>query len=361
MPSDVRTEAAVLATAAAIDGRAVDPSNDAGAVADVAIVHRVSALLARSEWGRAMPADATARVLEDARLAALHGATLDCDLPGVLAALADRGITAVVIKGAHLAHRVYPSPALRPRADTDLLVLPEQTAALADVLASSGFTRSVRISGSVILGQVEFERRLRGGVTHYLDVHWRAAAPLMFEQAFDTRALVASAEPIPALGPHARGPAARHALALACVHLAAHHWHQVLLVWLQDLRLLADALTDDDRQAFVEAAGAGRYTVLAHGALMTARTYFESAGLDRAIAALVPRVDVSEPGAVLIRDGRRPVDDLWFDLRQARWRQRAQLLREHVLPPAEYMRARFGGSLPLAYAKRLIFGVRKWF
>jgi hypothetical protein len=360
MPSGLTLEAAVFAAAAAIDERDVDAACDPAVIVERAVLHRVSALLARSAWARSLPPAEAARLEEDARLGAVHAAVLDRELAHLLARLADRGVMALVTKGAHLAHAVYPLPALRPRADTDLLIEPADKAATADVLGACGYSRSGRTSGAVILGQFEFERRLRGDVTHYVDVHWRPAAPLMFERAFDIRAIAAAAQPIPALGPGARGPALPDALALACVHLVAHHWHQILLVWLRDIRLLADAIDERGRRQFLEGGIAGSYTVLLDAALRTARLYFESCGLDQAIASVAPHVNDAEPAAALVRDGRRKADDLWLDLRHAPWRQRARLLREHVLPPADYMRARFGGPVPLAYAKRFLLGVRKW-
>ena len=361
MPSGMTREAAVFAVAAAIDGRAVDSPADPDLIVERAIAHRVSALALRSDWAKRLSPAQSARLGEDARLGALHAELLDGELRVTSARLAESGVTPLVMKGAHLARAVYSSPALRPRSDTDLLIRPGDRSATVETLLRCGYTHSARTSGSIILGQLAFERRLRADVTHFVDVHWRVAAPLLFEAVFDGEVLMASAAPIPALGPYVRGPAPGHALALACVHLVAHHWHQILLVWLHDIRLLAEALDDDLRGRLVEEAVAGRYTVVLHAALMTARQYFEGDGLDRAIAGVTPRVDESEPAAVLIRDGRRPVDDLWLDLRHARWGDRARLLREHVLPPADYMRARFSGPIPLAYAKRVLRGARKWF
>jgi hypothetical protein len=354
-------EAAVFAVAAAIDGRAVGSPADPDLIVERAIAHRVSALVLRSDWARLLSTTQWARLGQDARLGALHAELLDGELRVILERLADRGVTPLVMKGAHLARAVYSSPALRPRSDTDLLIRPGDRSTTVDTLLRWGYTRPARTSGSIILGQLAFERRLRADVTHFVDLHWRAAAPLLFDSAFDSDVLTAAAAPIPALGPYARGPAPGHALALASVHLVAHHWHQILLVWLYDIRLLADALGDDQRERLVDNAVAGRYTVVLQAALMTARRYFEGDGLDRAIACVRPRVDESEPGAALVRDGRRRVDNLWLDLRHARWGDRARLLREHVLPPADYMRARFSGPIPLAYAKRVLRGARKWF
>jgi hypothetical protein len=361
LPAEVTHDEAVFAVAAAIDGRPVDPASDPVLVIEGAIAHRVSGLLARSSWARALSADQTALVFEDARLAALHAELLDRELRDVLPRLTDRRVSALVTKGAHLAHAIYPDPALRQRADTDLLVSAGEKSVTADALAALGYTRSVRTTGSVILGQLAFERVLRAGVTHYIDLHWRAAAPLLFERAFDAGVLLQSSEPIAALGHAARGPSLPDALALSCVHLIAHHRQQMLLVWLNDIRLLANALDAGGLRRLAEAAVAGRYTVIVHASLRAARQYFESDGLDRAIECVAPCVDESEPSAALVRDGRRPVDDLWLDLRYARWPERARLLREHVLPPADYMRARFSGPVPLAYVKRLVRGVGKWF
>ena len=361
MPPGVTAEAAVFAAAAAIDGRPVVPACDPSLVVERAIVHRVSALLLRSTWARGLHPAVRQALEEDARLSAVHSAILDRELEVLLARLADQGIRPLVTKGAHLAHTVYAEPALRPRADTDLLITPEQKPGISAVLTACGYTRSARTSGSTILGQFQLERRLRTGITHYVDVHWRPAAPLLFDRALDIRAMIATAKPIPELGPHARGPSYADALALSCIHLVSHHWHQILLVWLRDIRLLADALMEDDRQRAVECAVAGSYTVVLHRALMTARLYFESDGLDRAITCVASHVNDAEPAAALVRDGRRPVDDLWLDLRDATWHQRATLLREHVLPPVDYMRDRFEGPTPLAYAKRLFGGVKKWF
>ena len=44
------------------------------------------------------------------------------ELVRVLESLAQSGIAPLLLKGAALAYSLYPSPALRPRADTDLLI-----------------------------------------------------------------------------------------------------------------------------------------------------------------------------------------------------------------------------------------------
>ena len=361
MHAEMTPQSLVFALGAILDGGSGGACDPAAIVAQ-AIRHRVSALLARTPFAAALDATVAAALAEDVRLTGVHGALLDQELDRVLADLAARDIRPLVTKGAQLAHVIYDSPHLRPRADTDLLIRPEDRGRITGAIAALGYVPCAATSGELIYGEFSFERTLRGGVVHYLDVHWRAAAPLLFAHAFDMRALLATARPVPSLSAHAHGPALHHALGLGCIHVVANHWDTLLLIWLHDLRLLADALDDEGQRLFVDAAIAGKYCDLAYCALRTTRLYFRSAALDRLVDRLAPLADGLEPSAVLTHEDRGKVDDLLLDLRGAGWRERAQLIREHVFPPAAYMRAVFGeGPLALAYTRRVLRGVRRWF
>ena len=62
--------------------------------------------------------------------------------------------------------------------------------------------------------------------------------------------------------------------------------------------------------------------------------------------------------------GIAPLDALRSDWHAAGWRSRLLLAKDHLLPPREYVRARFGGrrgwTLPLAYARRILSGAPRW-
>ena len=51
------------------------------------------------------------------------------EIARVTAALDARGVRALLVKGAALAYGLYPEPCLRPRVDTDILVLGDDRAA----------------------------------------------------------------------------------------------------------------------------------------------------------------------------------------------------------------------------------------
>ena len=330
-----------------------------GAV-DLAIAQGVAPLLAASASAGALDDASRARLRAHADGAAIHAAALDDELRRLLPVLADAGGAPIVFKGAHLAHTVYTAAHLRPRADTDLLISPAARRAVTAALAAAGYSPATLTSGSLILGQFLYQKRLGPGIVHYVDAHWRAASPLVFSDAFDAGTIAASSVPLTALGPAARGPALHDALALACVHVVAHHWPAASLRWLYDLRLLADALDDASRRRFAQAASAGRYREVAVCALGRADVFFPSPALAAATAALERMPACVEPSAALTRPDRRPIDGFLLDLRIAGWRRGATLVREHLLPPPAYMRAAFGARpLPLAYAARLVRAVRK--
>jgi putative nucleotidyltransferase-like protein len=348
------------ALARAIDGGALPDGCSSAALVDAAIAHDVAPFVARSRIAETLDPESLSRLREHVRVTALRCAAMDAELRRVLSELSRAGVRPLVVKGAHLAHAVYPVSTLRPRADTDLLIRPGDRDRAADVLRACGYEPTDHVRGRVILGQFHFERVDRAGIAHYFDVHWRAAAPLMVESLVPSDALFAAAAPVPGQGPDAQGPTLGHALLLACVHLVAHHWPRPDLLWLYDVRAIVERMTVSDRDLFLDAVARGQCCALAAAALDASRETFPS----DAVSALASRVrsatSARESSAALLRV-RRPVQALWIDLRSAGWRDRARLLREHLLPDREFMeRHGNGGPLAFAYARRAAHGLRRW-
>ena len=351
---------AVAAVADALAGRKPRGVVASDRLVDAAIDQQVPALFAASTAAAALDAPSAARLDAAVRAGAVHGAALDRALRHLLEALARRGLAPLVIKGAHLAHVVYASPHLRARWDTDLLIAEETRPAMVAALDAEGYTPAPLTSGTLILGQFLYRKTLGPGVVHYVDAHWRVASPLVFDRAFDWQTLTAGARPVPALGAAAFAPALPDALGQACVHVVAHHWPAASLRWLYDLRLLADALDDDERERFACGAATGGFRRVAIAALERARAAFPAVGIDRAVEALHRQADRSEPSAVLVGRIRHPLTGFLLDLRTAGWRRSGLLVREHLVPPPSYMRAAFPGwPLPLAYGARLARAVTR--
>ena len=318
----------------------------------------VAPLLAKS--GARFATEAAGTIVADrARIDAIRSSILDGELRRLYDALGERGVSPLVIKGAHLAHAVYPHPLMRPRSDTDLLIDAAQRDAMQAALLEAGYRPAIHVRGSIILGQFHFERRDRSGVMHCLDVHWRAAAPLLVEPLLPVPEILAAARAVPALGANARGPSLEDALGLACIHLVAHHWPNVELRWAYDLRLLASVLGRAGQDRFVAAAQRRGYCALSAHALAVAAALLDDAAL-LSLAECLAGVAADEPSAALL-GVTRPADALWLDFRTAGWRDRARLLREHLLPHPAYMRATIGGRpLAVAYTARAWNGMCRW-
>jgi len=275
-------------------------------------------------------------------------------LSRVLDLLAARGVSAVVFKGAHLACTCYPDPAVRPCVDTDLLIRPSDVAAARGVFEESGHRLIPHVSGRLVMSQCHYTDGATGGA-HVYDVHWQIANPPAFHDLLSHGEILAQATRLPDFGPHGYGPSVPHALVIACVHRAAHHDASERLVWLNDVRLLLRAASHAERQEFCAIASARGLAVVCADACRRAADLFGDVDVPPALLAAG-----AAPPERLDEYVRAPsgLKRIWLDARALeRWRDRATLIREHLFPPADYMRQTFGTPLAWAYTTRIVGGL----
>ena len=354
---------------AALRREAAPWPTDAGAAVEAALFeaareHGVSALLASVPGVRQWPETLQSALRSLCREEAVIEAVRRQDLLRLLAAFRHARVQCLLIKGAQLAYTHYARPWMRPRFDTDILVPAADCERADTALRGLGYAPSAQVSGALVAHQRQYQRRDRYGRTDFVDLHWKITNPHLFAEALTFDELAAAAQAIPQLGEHASGLSNVHALILACVHRVAHHRNSDLLVWLYDIHLLAGSLNADERAAFLETARVKRLrSICASGLHIAASNYgtrHPAGWLDR----LRPGGDEVEPTAAFLQHGMRRVDILWSDLRAVGgWTRKTRLLREHLFPPAAYMRARYGHDTPLllAYAERVMTGVGRWF
>ena len=344
---------------AVLRGERVQPL-DAQVFAQLAVNEGVGPLVLQSPSCPALSGPSRDTVREEIRRQLALAAVREGELRRLLAALADAGADVLLIKGAHLAYTVYPDPALRPRNDTDILVRPGHEHAARRALETLGYERQPAITGAAVQGQTIFERPGVPGTV--LDVHWRLAAPIVAADPFDFSQLWRRAQFIPRLGPATRGPHHRDAIAIAAVHLVAHHPNELGLLWLHDLHLLVRTLDDVDVDVMIAEARSRRVSTIVATALRRAEARFPS----RQGTTILDSIhdDDSEPSAALL-DRRSLSETAFMDLRALRgWRARASYLAGHLFPPSDYMRRRYAPNsrAPLSwlYATRILSGARKW-
>ena len=336
---------------------------DAAAFVDTACDHGVAPLL-NAQWRRKRPPSSWPDALRrschaDAVAKAAHELMRRAEVTRVLMALAASGVEALLMKGTALAYSHYANPALRPRADCDLLVVPSARETAARVINDLGYRRVSGPAGHYVGYQLELRLDDPLGVAHTLDLHWRISNAQAFAWLFHFDELATESVPVEALGPNARRLGDRHALALALLHRAGNNVYVEpgfgdRLIWLYDFRVLVDAMTDDELARFVRLTGEKRIAAIAIDGLRRCADCFPSPRLDALVAALEASPGAAS-GAQHLRAGRLGRE--WREIRAIPTSGgRLAYLGTRLLPGSDYMHERFpetpGRTLPILHAQR---------
>jgi len=283
----------------------------------------------------------------------------------VIEALAGAGVRALLIKGTPLAYTLYPTPASRPRSDTDLLIAAAQVGTARAVLAGLGFTTTVYCDQ--LFSQFEVQKIDRFGVTHAFDVHWKVSTQPVFADVLTYGEVSSRAIPVPLLGPSAMTLSLVDALLLACIHPVMHHHNAARLLWLFDIYLLSSRLSRDDRDRFAQLARRRRVAAVCAHLLRSMQTTFNTTVAADIVSTLAPGAD-AEPSARYLASERRWHSEVISSIRSLpRFGDRVRLLREVLLPSRDYMLGAYRlrsnplgrWVLPVLYAHRTVRGAWK--
>lgn len=367
MRADLDEVLACLLQGTAVDDAAV-AAIDVDRLARRADYHGIVPLLAHRLRGSSSAARALGDVLkEPARRMLAADLVREPEIHAVLAALMQAGIVPLVMKGCQVAYNCYERSDLRPRLDTDLLIPATARERASAVLAGLGYEAAGQVDGDLLNYQVTYIKWRDGLKQHIVDIHWRVANPQVFAGLMSYDELMHDAVDIPGLGPGVKGLSSPAALLLACVHRVAHHFDSNRLIWLYDIHLLATGMTAHEWDTFLDLAQDRKVAaVCAHSLDLTARA------LATAIPATIRndrRLHAAaawEASAAFLGSGRRQVDVVADDFQAlTKWRDRMQLIRQHLFPSRQYMREVYALSprtpLPLLYATRVVRGARRWF
>jgi len=319
---------------------------------ELARAHRVDALLAQRSGRQDAVRAAAAKALADERA-----------IVEICEGARQRNVDLLILKGTALAYTHYPVPHSRPHDDIDLFIRHRDRAAMADVLTRLGYVRDAEADAEVWTGQCHYARRSATGAT-VIDVHWRVVNPVVFVGAIDFELAWRRSIAIPALGPSARTLRPSDTLLLACIHRVAHHRDRIDLLWLWDVHLLASRMTEAEFTEFEAAAFESKAARVSARGLSLAVECFDTP-VPRALLERL-RDARDEPSAAFLNTALSPFDVALTDWSAlGGWRERATLLREHLLPPASYMRQRYPACpavlLPFAYLHRIAAGAPRWF
>jgi hypothetical protein len=283
------------------------------------------------------------------------------DVRAVLAAFEANGIRVLIIKGTGLAYDIYPSPDLRPRGDTDLLIAQSDLESARTILHALGYTSPLSSGDTLAIRQQSF---MRGG--HVYDVHWDVANSPIVRDALPFEELLHRAIAIPPIAPNALAPSHVDALLLACIHRVAHHHDIERLIWLYDIHLLRESMNAGEHARFWRLAADRRVVAICERSIELADEWFAAAPHDRARDWLTDAErSRDEPSAALLHHDRTGAAVLTDDLKALSWRGRFRRMRELALPPIGFMRQSFpsapAAALPALYVWRGARGLLRLF
>lgn len=263
-----------------------------------------------------------------------------------------------------LAYSLYSNPHLRSRCDTDLFFPDNTTAEKAwNALEERGYRRPNAISGEYVSHQFSCYKTGPMGVGHTLDIHWQISNRQYLARVLTYQELVSHSQAVPSLGSKARTLGWKHALLLACAHRIAHkpQGMENRLIWLYDIHLIAEKLDLEQWQDFLLTAKKKKLQSACLDGLKQSAAYFHTK-IPENIWADLNEVNGTEEFTPHTANSRWKTE--FSDLRSLPgWPQRLRLIKEHLLPSAEYMlskdQTRNPLLLPWLYAKRITQGVIK--
>jgi hypothetical protein len=244
--------------------------------------------------------------------------------------------------------------------DVDLLIHRNQIGSAAIQLEVLGYTRIESISREAVHTQSMFELQ-RGAVRHVIDLHWAISNRPLFAAMLSFDELASSAVPLPALGQGATTLAPVDALLFACIHRIAHHNDSHLLIWLSDVKLLAERLSATEWEQFIELATRKQLMSVCRETLAATAALLDGCGEGLRRFDGLERPGTPEPSAAYLGGVRSRLRSLALDVKGAAGAAaKLRLLAGHAFPDPAYMRNRYGATsrigLVSAYAQRAAAG-----
>ncbi len=288
------------------------------------------------------------------------------EMKRVDAALKRTDIRCLALKGTPLAYIIYPSPALRPRADIDLLFDDADIVAARQLLLGLGYQCQPLVTPleqSVFLTtQFTCIRPVDGQPDRVIDAHWRISNSLLFASMFRFDELYRTAAPITPLTETVQAPDPVHCLLIACLHRVTES-HKDRLIWIYDIHLL---LQHSGAQQIAQAADIavdrGLACILLDG-LVASRDTFGTIVDPALLQVLVEaKSNNSEPAERMLHADSMLARRLTELSAVTGWRQRLHMLWVRLFPPKSYLALQ--GLTPRrapwiwAYVKRLAYALR---
>lgn len=358
---------ALLGQAVALDGLQIADFEQIGqAASDHGVVALLFYALSQNENWKAFPVEFRKSLSQPTYQQLASDMRGQHDLGEILDQFDQAGIRYLLIKGAGLAYTHYDFSYLRARCDTDVLFPDKAVSEQAwTLLKSMGFLRMNTLSGEFVGYQHCCYRPLGQGFQQVLDCHTKINDYQFFADTLDFDELFAQSVPLPQLAESARTLGAIHALLMACMHRVATlpFGNANRLIWLFDMYLLAQSFDDGQWQQFLALANERSICGTCKHSLDAAGEFFPLL-VPAEILAGLEKAAKNEPFKPGVQMKRWQYYLQVFKSTRGIGRK-ARLIREHFLPPGEYLMQKYQTrnrlALPFLYVYRVFAGLKRYF
>ena len=246
----------------------------------------------------------------------------------------------LVIKGAVLAHMYYPSPNLRPRADTDIFIDQSNIESARNSLCRNGYQCEPLVTpiskGQFLATQFSCRAVDRPGYTAF-DMHWKInnstalGGLLSFDNLFTGSIL------LDGLGHDTRAPNLPFSFIIACIHWTGEPNKR--LIWLYDIHVMNEFMESRDWECVIGFAVEKECVFIIQSVLKQTTQWFGTVFPP----GILERMDRSHAGRpkeklrLLTRTPASPLRSRYVDFLVLPWRQRPAFLWAVCFPPKSYL------------------------
>ncbi|MFT6006701.1 MAG: hypothetical protein ACI9SX_001676 [Pseudoalteromonas tetraodonis] len=268
----------------------------------------------------------------------------------------------IIFKGGALAYSIYSKPWLRPRSDTDCLIDQSEHPQFAEVLFDLGYHKLFSIEGQYASCQHTYSKQLAGQSVMNIDLHWRINNRHALAKAYSVDNLIETSSTLSALSDSIKIPHPSDSLLIASLHRLGHHPNEERLTWLNDIHLLANALSEgDDWQQLCTKAREKRLAGITLDSLNFSQRLFATVVSKETWAELRAAAANKEPSQLFFN---RELPEWRYFLSDIAalegWGNKLWLIYENVFPSPDYVRQQMGTkSALLAYFKRAMRGLAR--
>lgn len=281
-----------------------------------------------------------------------------------LQCLKQANIHVVVLKGFALAHQIYETTSLRPKTDIDILIDGKDEQALHRLFLENGYINPRGWQPKAISHEFSYKKSLGKNLVVLFDVHLKISNNPLIENLLSfshllqvsNQATLANIQLIDT----------KNAFIHAVLHLLHHRvfGDPIKLIWYYDIYLLVKGFSSDEREALFNTIKEKAMSQLFIEALTLTEQYFPCSQLKHFRYTLQP-LTYDEKYNFLLTPTHNAAR-IWLQITSDKpVKQKFAYLKETIFPPAEEVYLKYGQVnkllLPYYYAKRMLFGIIKFF